>query len=110
MIEIQNREDLLCENVGRDAEGALTFAGQDLSALAKTYGTPLYLYDEARIRARMRTYLSAVEKAFGGRGHVQYASKAASFKRIYEIAAEEGFGIDVVSCGSMPGVMRSKTR
>ena len=101
MIEIQNREDLLCENVGRDAEGALTFAGQDLSALAKTYGTPLYLYDEARIRNRMRTYLSAVEKAFGGRGHVQYASKAASFKRLYEIAAEEGMGIDVVSCGEI---------
>ena len=101
MIEIQNREDLLCENVGRDESGALTFAGQDLAALAKTYGTPLYLYDEARIRERMRTYLSAVEKAFGGRGHVQYASKAASFKRIYEIAAEEGFGIDVVSCGEI---------
>lgn len=101
MIEIQNREDLLCENVGRDESGALTFAGQDLAALAKIYGTPLYLYDEARIREKMRTYLSAVEKAFGGRGHVQYASKAASFKRIYEIAAEEGFGIDVVSCGEI---------
>ena len=101
MLEIQNKEDLICENVARDAEGALTFAGQDLSVLAETYGTPLYLYDEARIRYRMRTYLSAVEKAFGGRGHVQYASKAASFKRLYEIAAEEGMGIDVVSCGEI---------
>ncbi len=101
MIEIQNREDLICENVGRDAMGALTFAGQALAPLAKTYGTPLYLYDEDRIRLRMRAYLSAVEKAFGGRGSVQYASKAASFKRIYEIAAEEGFGIDVVSQGEI---------
>ena len=101
MINIQNQEDLICENVGRDAAGALTFAGQDLSALAKEYGTPLYLYDEDRIRLRMRAYLSAVEKAFGGRGNVQYASKAASFKRIYEIAAEEGMGIDVVSAGEI---------
>ncbi len=101
MIEIQNREDLICENVGRDAAGALTFAGQDLAALAKTYGTPLYLYDEERIRLRMRSYLAAVERAFGGRGNVQYASKAASFKRIYEIAAEEGMGIDVVSAGEI---------
>lgn len=101
MIHIQNQEDLISENVSRDAKGALTFAGQDLSALAKTYGTPLYLYDEDRIRMRMRAYLSAIEKAFGGRGNVQYASKAASFKRIYEIAAEEGMGIDVVSVGEI---------
>ena len=101
MINIQSQEDLICENVGRDSEGALTFAGQDLNALAKEYGTPLYLYDEDRIRLRMRAYLSAVEKAFGGRGNVQYASKAASFKRIYEIAAEEGMGIDVVSAGEI---------
>lgn len=101
MIETQNREDLICENVGRDAEGVLTFAGQSVQALAEAYGTPLYLYDEDRIRMRMRAYLSAVEKAFGGRGNVQYASKAASFKRIYEIAAEEGMGIDVVSAGEI---------
>ena len=101
MIEIQNREDLICENVGRDREGALTFAGQSVPALAKTYGTPLYLYDEERIRDRMRTYLRAVDKAFGGHGHVQYASKAASFKRIYEIAREEGMYIDVVSSGEI---------
>ncbi len=101
MINIQNQEDLISENVGRDAAGALTFAGQDLTALAETYGTPLYLYDEDRIRDRMRTYLRAVDKAFGGHGHVQYASKAASFKRIYEIAREEGMYIDVVSVGEI---------
>lgn len=101
MIELKNREDLIHENISRNAEGVLTLAGQDLKALAETYGTPLYLYDEARIREKMRTYLSAVETAFDGRAHVQYASKAASFKRIYEICAEEGMGIDVVSCGEI---------
>lgn len=101
MLKLQNRENLIHENIARSAEGTLTFAGQELTALAETYGTPLYLYDEARIRDRMRTYLRAVEDAFEGRGHVQYASKAASFKRIYEIAAEEGMGIDVVSCGEI---------
>ena len=101
MIRIEEKEDLICENVGRDSKGDLTFAGQDLSALAERYGTPLYLYDEARIRKKMRAYISAVNSAFGGRGSVQYASKAASFKRLYEIAAEEGFGIDVVSAGEI---------
>ncbi len=101
MLDLQSREDLLHENIARNAAGELTFAGASLTALAEKYGTPLYLYDEARIRERMRTYLSAVEAAFGSRGGVQYASKAASFKRIYEIAAEEGMGIDVVSCGEI---------
>ncbi len=107
MLDLQNREDLLHENIARNANGVLTFAGQELTALAETYGTPLYLYDEERIRERMRTYLSAADAAFNGRAHVQYASKAASFKRIYEIAAEEGMGIDVVSCGEIYTAQRA---
>ena len=101
MIRVINQEEQICENIGRDESGALTFAGQSVAELAEIYGTPLYLYDEARIRNRMRTYKAAVEKAFFGRGRIQYASKAASFKRLYEIAAEEGIGIDVVSCGEI---------
>ena len=95
------KEQFICENISRDASGELCFAGQPLSALAQKYGTPLYLYDEARIRERCRTYLSAVKSAFGDRGKVMYASKAASFKRLYEIMREEGMGIDVVSCGEI---------
>ncbi|MBQ8529251.1 MAG: diaminopimelate decarboxylase, partial [Clostridia bacterium] len=72
-----------------------------LSPLAEQYGTPLYLYDEEKIREKCRAYLSAVEEYFDGRGRVMYASKAASFKRIYEIMAEEGMGIDVVSVGEI---------
>lgn len=92
---------MICENLSRNADGELCFAGMELSTLAKKYGTPLYLYDEARIRERCRTYLSAVRKAFGEKGKVLYASKAASFKRLYEIMAEEGMGIDVVSRGEI---------
>lgn len=72
-----------------------------MAALAKEYGTPLYLYDEDRIRERCRTYLNAVREAFGGKGKVLYASKAASFCRLYEIMREEGMGIDVVSSGEI---------
>ena len=91
----------ICENISRTAGGELAFAGVPLSALAKKHGTPLYLFDEDRIRERVRTYLDAMRDCFGTRSRVLYASKAASFKRIYEIMREEGMGIDVVSVGEI---------
>lgn len=93
--------ELICENLARKKDGELLFAGKSVTELAKKYGTPLYLYDEKRIRERIRTYLSAMKNAFGSRARVLYASKAASFKRIYEIMKEEGMGIDVVSSGEI---------
>jgi len=94
-------KEMICENLSRNENGELCLAGMPLSPLAKEYGTPLYLYDENRIRERCRTYLSAVSEAFGGNGKVLYASKAASFRRLYEIMREEGMGIDVVSVGEI---------
>lgn len=101
MALLQKNNEMICENLSRAEDGELCLAGQRLSAIAEKYGTPLYLYDEARIRERCRTYLNAVHKAFGGRGRVLYASKAASFRRLYEIMSEEGMGIDVVSTGEI---------
>ena len=92
---------MICKNLSRNERGELCLAGHELSPLADKYGTPVYLYDEARIRERCRTYLNAVNAAFDGRGRVLYASKAACFKRLYEIMREEGMGIDVVSCGEI---------
>lgn len=99
--ETVKREDQICENISVSDEGILLFAGQSTQALAQQYGTPLYLMDEDRIRSRIQTYVNGMRKAFGEYGHVLYASKAASFKRIYEIAAQEGIGIDVVSSGEI---------
>lgn len=96
-----NNRDLICENLSVNDEGILLFAGQSTVQLAKQYGTPLYLMDEDRVRNRMQTYVKGMHAAFGEYGHVLYASKAASFKRIYEIAKEEGVGVDVVSSGEI---------
>ncbi|MBO5879828.1 MAG: diaminopimelate decarboxylase [Clostridia bacterium] len=79
-----------------------------LTALAKEYGTPLYLYDEERIRERCRTYINAIRATFGECGQVLYASKAASFRRLYEIMREEGMGIDVVSSGEIYTALLAK--
>ena len=50
---------MLSANIDRTPEGVLTFAGYDVTKLAKQYGTPLYLMDEERIRANCRMYLQA---------------------------------------------------
>jgi diaminopimelate decarboxylase len=92
---------IICENVSRNVNGELTFAGIPVSKLAKEYNTPLYLYDEDRIRKMCRTYLDAVRSVLGDKAQVLYASKAASFKRLYEIINDEGLGIDVVSSGEI---------
>ena len=97
---MKNR-DLICENLSVSEDGVLHFAGQSTAQLAAAYGTPLYLMDEDRIRNRMQTYKQGMAEAFGEYGHILYASKAASFKRIYEIAKEEGVGVDVVSSGEI---------
>ena len=91
---------MICNNIGVNEKGNLSFAGQDVTELAKKYGTPLYLMDEEKIRENCRTYKNAMDKAFASALPV-YASKAASFKRMYEIIGEEGLGIDVVSVGEI---------
>lgn len=97
---------MICENLSVKG-GRLYFAGQDTAALAQRYGTPVYLMDEDRIRERCRTYLTAVRENFGEHGLVMYASKAASYKRLYQIMQEEGMGIDVVSCGEICTAVRA---
>ena len=101
MVALENKNEFICENLSRNEKGELCLAGASLSDLAREYGTPLYLYDEDRIRERCRTYLNAVKTAFSGKGKVLYASKAACFRRLYEIMKEEGMGIDVVSSGEI---------
>ncbi len=92
---------MICENLGINKDGVLTFAGRDTVALAKEYGTPLYLMDEERIRYNCRVYVNAMKKHFGETALPLFASKAASFKAVYKIVMEEGMGVDVVSCGEM---------
>lgn len=105
-------------NIAVNAAGHLAFAGQDTVDLAARFATPVYLMDEDRIRANCRAYREAFAAAFGRGGaedacnacgsagpdegfEVLYASKAASFARIYRIMAEENMGVDVVSAGEI---------
>ncbi len=92
--------DLICENLTA-VDDILHFAGQNTADLAQKYGTPLYLMDENRIRQQARVYRDTLCACFGDKGHALFASKACSFKQMYRIMAEEGLGVDVVSCGEI---------
>ena len=92
---------MISDNIQRAADGTLHFAGQSVPALAQRYGTPLYLMDEDRIRRNIRLYTGMFRECFGEKALPLYASKAASFRQIYRIVAEEGMGVDTVSVGEI---------
>jgi diaminopimelate decarboxylase len=73
-----------------------------LEALAKKYGTPLYVYSADQIVERLRMF----NDALAGRDHlVCYAVKANSSLAILKLLAEQGAGFDIVSGGELDRVL-----
>jgi diaminopimelate decarboxylase len=83
--------------------GAALHCGKvSLEALAKRYGTPLYVYSADQIVERLALF----QQAFAGRDHlVCYALKANSALAILKMLAERGAGFDIVSGGELERVM-----
>jgi diaminopimelate decarboxylase len=79
---------------GVNAAGHLTIGGCDAVELARTYGTPLYVYDEQQIRDQLRAYKAVIPGTL-------YASKAFLTLAMAQLVAEEGVGMDVVSGGEL---------
>jgi diaminopimelate decarboxylase len=69
-------------------------------ALAREYGTPLYVYDEADLRAKCREYVEAFRSRHPSTV-VAYASKAYASLALLRLVAEEGLSVDVVSGGEL---------
>ena len=92
---------MLYKNLAINEQNHLTFAGYDTVALAQEYGTPLMLMDEALVRSRCREYVEAMRDFLPAGSRPSYASKALSMKRMYQIVAEEGMQVDVVSIGEL---------
>ena len=89
------------ENLNVNSAGHLAVAGVDTVSLAKEYGTPLYVMDEALIRQNCSRFVNSIKDNYNGGGLALYASKALSCKEIYRIVASEGMGVDVVSGGEL---------
>jgi diaminopimelate decarboxylase len=66
--------------------------------LARAYGTPLYVYDEALLRERCRTIRAAIPLPGV---EILYALKANSNAAILRTIREEGLGADAVSLGEV---------
>ena len=92
---------MLSDNISRDENGILHFAGQPVPELAAQYGTPLYLMDEERIRQNCRMYRRAFADSYPAGSLPLYAGKACAFKQMYRIMAEEGMDVDAVSWGEI---------
>jgi diaminopimelate decarboxylase len=92
---------MLQQNLSVNDAGHLTVSGVDTVSLAKKYGTPLYVMDEALIRRNMRRYVTAMNQYFPAGSMPLLASKALSFKEIYRIAQDENMGTDIVSAGEL---------
>ncbi len=60
----------------RIQNNSLSIAGQDLTALADQYGTPLYLYDRATLDAAVAEYETALRKYYPLSSQITYAGKA----------------------------------
>jgi diaminopimelate decarboxylase len=84
-----------------DEEDRLMVGGCRLSALAERYGTPLYVLDEASIRAACRAYREALQRHYPGPSLAVYASKANSSLAMTALVASEGLGLDAVSAGEL---------
>lgn len=81
--------------------GHLEIGGLDAVELARTQGTPLYVFDEAELRDSARRFRSALDAHYPGESSIIYASKAFSNVALFRLLAEEGVGFDVVSGGEL---------
>ena len=84
-----------------DPEGRLVVGGCALSDLARRYGTPLYVLDEATLRGTAQAYRQALAAHYPGEALALYASKAHSSLAITAVVASEGLGLDAVSAGEL---------
>jgi diaminopimelate decarboxylase len=88
--------NLLPDNSSLDSDGALVIAGCRVDELVARHGTPVFIYDEAHLRARCREAVAAF-----GPGGVIYATKAFLCRAMARLAHEEGMLLDVASGGEL---------
>ena len=87
--------ELLPDTAHVDGRGRLAVGGVDVLDLAEEHGTPLFVYDEAHLRARCREAVAA----FGD--GVAYGSKAFLCLAMARLVHEEGMRVDVATGGEL---------
>jgi diaminopimelate decarboxylase len=85
------------QSVERGPDGAVRVAGLGAGELAATFGTPVYVLDEADFRARCRAWRAAL----GPDADVFYAGKAFLSRAVVRWLREEGLNVDVCTGGEL---------
>jgi diaminopimelate decarboxylase len=91
---------VLPEEASVDERGQLTVGGVPVVELARRYGTPLHVIDEAGLRRQMRRYVDGLAARWPN-SEVLFASKSLPIVAMYAIAASEGMSIDVAGLGEL---------
>lgn len=81
----------------------LVVGQHDANELAERFGTPLYVFDAAVARARLRSVLDAM----GGRVSVLFALKANPNAALARVLRRGGAGVDVASAGEILVALRA---
>ncbi len=85
-----------------DAAGVLVVGGVSARDLAREYGTPVFVLDEADFRLRARAWRDAFAD-----GDPHYAGKAFLCHAVARWVDEEGLGIDVCTGGELAVAIRA---
>jgi diaminopimelate decarboxylase len=92
----------LLPDTARVVDGELVLGGVTARALAREFGTPVVVYDEATLRAQARAYLDAAPGAL-----IAYGTKAFPSVAVLQLLAEEGLGADVSTVGELEFALRA---
>jgi diaminopimelate decarboxylase len=92
----------LLPDTARVDDGELVLGGVRTSELAREFGTPLVVYDEATLRAQARAYREAAPGAL-----IAYGTKAFPSVAVLQLLAEEGLGADVSTVGELEFALRA---
>ncbi len=99
-----SREPLLASllpDTAQLSEDDVRVGGVSLRELAATYGTPLFVYDEATLRARCAEAAAVFDEG------VAFASKSFLCGAMARVAVEEGLFVDVATGGELDLVLRA---
>lgn len=97
---MQKRIDLF-PITARVEKDRLKIAGHDLTTLAETYGTPLYLYDRATLDHAVSEYKSALASHYPQPASVTYAGKAFLCLAIAQWTALQSLTVDCTGEGEI---------
>ena len=91
-------------NTSRGDSGEIVIAGVRATALAAEFGTPVYVVDEADVKARATGIRESFDREFarvGSTAKVYYAGKAFLSTEVARWVTDAGLNIDVCSSGEL---------